>query len=93
MKRWTLPKLYMLVAIRHAETRPELGNGAPVKLQRHQVAIARALARENLVNLGRAKAPDHGTTVALRDRGRAFVDDLLEHLKLGGVVLREVDGA
>ena len=81
---WTLPKLFMLVALRYAEGNPDKGAGVAMKVKSGQTAIARGLARHDLVTLGRASPPDHGTTVALTKTGRVVVDAILQALQRMG---------
>lgn len=80
---WTLPKLFVLVAIRQAESSPDRGKGFAVLLRRGESQVAIALAEHGLVKVGRAKAPQSGTTAALTDAGRALVDGILAKLAKG----------
>lgn len=77
---WSLPKLFVLVAIRQAESSPDRGKGFAVILRRGESQVARTLAKAGLVKMGRAKAPQSGETAALTDEGRAFVDGLVAGL-------------
>lgn len=77
--RWTIAKLFMVTSLRHAESTPR-GRGFAARLNAGQVAIARALARDGMVVLGRVVPPDSGVTAALTDKGRAAVDAILEKL-------------
>jgi hypothetical protein len=77
---WTLPKLFVVVAIRQAESSPDRGKGFAVLLRRGESQVARALAQHGLVKLGRAKAPQSGETAALTDRGREIVDALIRDM-------------
>jgi len=72
----TVQKLYMLVAIRYAETLRGVDYWG--KIDRQQTAIARSLANEGYVAIGRADPPDHGMTVRLTDAGRAKVDSIVD---------------
>lgn len=78
--RWTVPKLYMLTALRHAEKSPDHGAGVAVVVRSGQTPVARSLARHGLTKMGRAQPPDHGVTVALTDLGRTVVDTILDAL-------------
>lgn len=93
--RWTMPKLYMLVALRYAEQHPDRGNAYAAKVDSRQTAIARSLAAEGLVKLGRAKPPDHGATAALTDDGRGMVDTILGSLPamFGNTITQAASGA
>jgi hypothetical protein len=74
----TIAKLFIVVALRHAEHRRGVGHVA--KVSAGDVAAARSLEGEGLVELGRAKAPDVGHTVKLTPKGRETVERLLDVL-------------
>ena len=85
---WTVPKLFMLVALRHAEGNPDHGHGVAVKVSSGQTALARSLSRAGLAKMGRAKAPDNGNTVALTPTGRLVVDTIVHALQRVGMAAR-----
>jgi hypothetical protein len=72
----TITQLYILVALRKAELTK--GPGFAAKLEGGDVAAGKVLAarRPTIVTLGRAIAPNSGTTIALTEAGRTLVDDL-----------------
>lgn len=79
MTRWTLPKLYMLVALRYHEGKR--GAGTPATLDSSQAPVARSLARSSHLTLSRQQHCGEGTlSAALTKRGRASVDAVLRLL-------------
>jgi hypothetical protein len=72
----TVTQLFILMALRKAELTK--GPGFAAKLEGGDVAAGKVLAERqpSIVVLGRAIAPSSGTTIALTEAGRAFVDEL-----------------
>lgn len=76
-----IAKLWILVALRHEEQR--LGVGHRARVAAGDVAVARSLAVDGLVELGRAPPPTLGTTVTLTPDGRDRVDAIARTLLAG----------
>lgn len=71
----TVTKVWILVALRKAESSHGVGFAGP--LDRDDVASGKALAKAGLVVLSRRPAPAHGTQASLTDEGRAVVDEIV----------------